>query len=336
MTVRFLQIRKAEHGGRREAEGQHNEGRVLDYSASLNPIPPVLTHNISSEAMRRYPDDYYSTLKEVIARHHHRSPEEICVGNGSVEVIRTLCHTILKPGNTAYVPLHTFSEYALSACLAGAEISGDPEAHADISFLCNPDNPSGILSTRNEVVRRLEQVTTAGGGILCVDEAFIDLADPTESVSDIRDSHLFVLRSLTKSFSMAGVRFGYGIGEPELIEAMEVMRPPWTVNAFAEAMAIQAFSRYQDLEKSRQYIRDERDRVSRRCTELGLIPSQSSANYLLLDVGMSGTDLTAAMRRHRIIIRDCTSFGLPSCVRVAIQKKEENDLLLEALAHCLH
>jgi threonine-phosphate decarboxylase len=331
-------LHKAEHGGRGSLPGNvigTKPGPFLDFSVNLNPYPPVLEWEISPDNIRRYPDDEYTILKEVIARHHNRRPEEICVGNGSAEIIRTLCHTLVRPGTTVYIPPHTFSEYALSAALAGAEIIHTQKAQVELSFLCNPDNPSGILTPRKKIMELIDNPAGFDGKI-CIDEAFIDLADPAESMSDFRHPSVFVLRSLTKSYSMAGVRFGYGIGTPDLITAMEVMRPPWTVNAFAEAMAIQAFERYSELENSRKFIRQERERMIQRCTELGLTPSPSAANYILLDTKRSGTDLTVKMREHAIVIRDCTSFGLPSCVRIAVRTHEENNMLLEAFEKCLH
>ncbi len=334
VTDRFQGLSKAVHGGRGAAEGLHKGKEILDFSASLNPFPPQLNQNVSLDSIREYPDDQYASLKEIIARHHGRNPEEISVGNGSVEVIRTLCHTILKHGSIVEIPPHTFSEYALSARLAGAEVSGKTGAQIDLAFICNPDNPSGILTGRDRVLQRLSDVKTRGG-ILCVDEAFIDLSDPKQSVSDVQDPNLFILCSLTKSFSMAGVRFGYGIGDPGLIAAMEVMRPPWTVNAFAESMAVQAFKKFQELEQSRKYIESERNRICKEVTKLGLTPSKASANYVLLETGEDGSKLTEAMSILGILVRDCTSFGLPSCIRVAIRERKENDRLLEALTLCL-
>lgn len=329
MNEVYHRFRRAEHGGK----GIVRSG-YLDFSASLNPCPPALDWHLPDDNISKYPDDSYAELKEVIARHHHRNAEEITVGNGSAEVIRTLCHTILSPGTTACIPPHTFSEYALSASLAGASVITSPRAQTRITFLCNPDNPSGILIGRAGVLKKRDDLTTCGS-LLCVDEAFIDLADPDESVSDIRDSGMFVLRSLTKSFSMAGARFGYGIGDADLINAMEVMRPPWSVNAFAESMAIQAFRHYPELEESRRYIRQERERISSRCREMGLHPSPASANFILLETGMSASTLVAAMEREGILIRDCTSFDLPSSVRVAVRRRDENTLMLEALERCM-
>ena len=337
VTPSFQNLNKAEHGGRGSkplVPANKKFREYLDFSASLNPYAPALDWNIPPENIRRYPDDDYTILKEVIARHHHRDPEEICVGNGSAEIIRTLCHTLVRPGTRVHIPPHTFSEYALSARLAGGDIVHSTGAQADISFICNPDNPSGILKPRTEI-HELLKIIANSDGLLCLDEAFIDLADPEQSVADIRHSSLFIMKSLTKTFSMAGVRFGYGIGTPDLIAAMEVMRPPWTVNAFAEAMAIQSFECHHELEISRQYIRQERDRIMKRCTELGFTHSPATANYILFDTGGSASELTQKMQDLGVLIRDCSSFGLPSCVRVAVRKHDENDILLEAFAQCL-
>lgn len=341
--VRIQGIKKAEHGGLGSTGEFATSAEYIDFSASLNPVPPSLNWNINQESIVRYPDDSYAELKEVIARHHHRKPEEICVGNGSVEIIRTLCHTLLGLGTTTYIPPHTFSEYALSARLARSEITHDPRARVDLSFVCNPDNPSGILLLREQVLTTLQDRNSdANGGIysensiFCVDEAFIDLADPDQSVADYVHPNLVILRSLTKSFSMAGVRFGYCIGDPALIEAMETMRPPWSVNAFAEAMAREAFSQYDQLDFSRAYIKGERERISARCAELGLVSSPAHANYILLKTTAGARMLTECMKRQGILVRDCTSFGLPDHIRVAVRRTEENDKLLQAFERCLH
>jgi len=328
--VDWKRCKKAIHGGKGEVAGN-----LTDFSVNLNPYPPKLDWEISPEDIRAYPDDSYHILKKTIADHHHRNPDEICVGNGSVEVIRTLCHTLLSPGTTVFIPPHTFSEYALSAQLAGASVTHSPGQQTTISFLCNPDNPSGVLKPRDEVISHIPS-DQEKEGILCVDEAFIDLADPFQTVADVRNPNLFVLKSLTKTFSMAGVRFGYGIGDSDLIEAMEVMRPPWTINAFAQAMTIQAFRQYKTLEESRARIRQERERIMKSCRDMGLIPSDASANYILLETKRNARELTMRMKNEGILVRDCTSFGLATCIRTAVMTPGENDRLLEALARCLH
>jgi threonine-phosphate decarboxylase len=173
------------------------------------------------------------------------------------------------------------------------------------------------------------------GGTLFVDEAFIELADPRESLVDVRGAPLFLLRSLTKSFAVPGIRFGYGFGDPDLITKIETARPPWSVNAYAEAFALEAFHHLDELGKAREYIRKERDRLSLKIDELGLRCHPSSVNYLLVDCTQTVGPLCDRLETRGILVRDCTSFGLPTCIRVAVRKRAENDLLVETLSACV-
>jgi threonine-phosphate decarboxylase len=171
--------------------------------------------------------------------------------------------------------------------------------------------------------------------MLFSDEAFIELADPSESLVDVRESSLFVLRSLTKSFAVPGIRFGYGFGDPDLIAKIETARPPWSINAYAEAFALQAFRHLDELGKSRDYIQKERNWLSLRIEEFGLRCHPSSVNYLLADCACNVGPLCTQLETHDILVRDCTSFGLASCIRVAVRTHEENEQLVEALSACV-
>jgi len=130
-------------------------------------------------------------------------PSEICVGNGSIELIRVYCLIMLKGNKKFFTEPHTFGEYALSARLAGAYRTKSPR-ESDVSFLCNPNNPSGTLRTKVEMTSYLEEIKSYRGMLFC-DEAFIELSDPAQSMVDVCDASLFVLRSLTKSFSVPGI-----------------------------------------------------------------------------------------------------------------------------------
>ncbi len=327
-----MKYNKAIHGGKKPVYADFDDD-FIDFSISLNPLPPTLDFTIPHELIHKYPDDDYSKLKEIIASHHHRKPEEITVGNGSAEVIRTLCHTILGPGKTVMVPPHTFAEYALSSSLTGANIRDD-NGPANLTFLCNPENPSGILIAKKKILSTLCQIRD-DGGLLCVDEAFIDLAEPKQSVSDTRDENLFVIRTLTKSFAMPGIRFGYGIGDPSLVHDMEVVRAPWTVGAAGQALAIRAFEAYTDLEKSREYITEERNRIVTYITNLGYNCSNSSTNYLLIETDRDASEVQEQFLRYGILVRDCSSFGLPKHIRISVNTHDANSKFLEAFSSCM-
>ncbi|MDD1664222.1 MAG: histidinol-phosphate aminotransferase family protein, partial [Methanomicrobiales archaeon] len=265
-------------------------------------------------------------------RTFHRPPEEIAVGNGSMEIIRIFCQATLCDGDGFHIEHPTFGEYELSARLTGACEKQDP-ARARVRFICNPNNPTGALRCAEELRTSLRQAS--GSGMLFLDEAFIELSDPRESLVTMRDPALFILRSLTKAFAVPGLRFGYGFGDPDLIARMEVLRPPWSVNTFAEEFAILAFRHYHLLEESRRKIRVEREWLEKELRDLDIPALPSSANFLLVNLEEPASELAARLLVRGILVRDCTSFGLPDSIRIAVRRREENEQLIEALAACL-
>lgn len=324
---------KAVHGGRIRQKSR-DEGRpLLDFSANLNPVPPLIDPGLSAEQLSCYPDDEYASLKEVISGVFNRPADEIAVGNGSIELIRVFCCSVLGPGDRARICPPTFGEYELSARLAGASVTCDAK-EATVTFCCNPNNPTGTLRTRDDLFREYRELA-AREGILFVDEAFIELSDPKESVADVREPGLFVLRSLTKAFAIPGIRFGYGFGDPDLISRIEVRRPPWSVNAYAEQYAIAAFRHFASLEESRVFIARERAWMTAGLSHLSVTVSPSAANFLLLATGHDVTSLCERLLAEGILVRDCHSFGLPGSIRVAVRTRDENRQLLEALGRCL-
>ncbi|MDP3565200.1 MAG: histidinol-phosphate transaminase [Methanoregula sp.] len=320
------------HGGTGKRQLEKTQKNVLDFSASINPFPPQFSWHCVPALLASYPDDSYHELKKRIAATFHRSPEEICVGNGSIELIRVFCSVALKGDKHFFCQSPTFGEYALSARLAGAAPADDPSM-ADVSFICNPNNPTGILQMKADLLEKLSAIKSNKGILFC-DEAFIALSDPQESLADIRDPNLFVLHSLTKSFSVPGIRFGFGFGDPDLIEKIEITRSPWSVNAYAEAFAMEALAHMDALEDSRDRIRRERDWLSYEITALGYSCVPSLVNFILVECNHGVATLCECLEKRLILVRDCTSFGLPTCIRVAVRTHEENLLLLEALSAC--
>jgi threonine-phosphate decarboxylase len=325
--------KKVIHGGSGKRQHEKTLKNVLDFSASVNPFPPEVTWECDAFFLEHYPDDTYSRLKEVIADTFHRKPEEICVGNGSIELIRICCMIILSGKGSYYTETPTFGEYAYSAELFGGR-RAKRMADADLLFICNPNNPDGILRSRDEMHSFLGGVEERGA-VLAADEAFIDLSDPNQSLSHDKSDSLLVLRSLTKCFAVPGIRFGYGFGPPDLIERIEAARLPWTVNSYAETFALQAFSHFQKLAYSRRLIARERAFLTGELRLRGLSCAPSAANYLLVETGKKVTVLCRMLEKEGILVRNCTSFGLPTKIRVAIRTHDENRQLLEALSACL-
>ena len=227
----------------------------------------------------------------------------------------------------------TFGEYLLSVQLAGGHELREGEIPS-VAFLCNPNNPTGQITSKKDVLTVLKSYT-AQETFLFLDEAFIELSEPEESLIDTRDKHLCILRSLTKCFSVPGLRFGYAFADPDLVRAIELLRSPWSVNAFAEHFAIQAFKKYHELEDSRRKIRIERDYLERSLINLGFKVTPSSANFILADTGLDASTLCNSLTGHGVLVRDCTSFGLSQSIRVSVRTRPENTILVEALQACL-
>lgn len=321
--------KKVVHGGKVRQFSQESGDAVIDFSANLNPWPPAVPLDIPEKIVTCYPDDRYQVLKEMIAGRFHRPVEEIAVGNGSIELIRIFCLAALSQGDRVRIRQPTFGEYEMSSRLAGAFPAGDGE-QAAVGFLCNPNNPTGTLLSRSSV---LDQ--RSGVKMLFVDEAFIELSDICQSVAAIRDPAVFVCRSLTKCFSVPGIRFGYGFGDPDLIDRMETIRPPWSVNAIAEHYAIRAMGVFDELAQSRIRIRAEREWLVSALHDLPLKVHTSDTNFLLLTFPCDVTTLCADLSREGILVRDCHSFGLPDSIRIAVRTREENCRLLEAMGRCM-
>ncbi|MDD1709243.1 MAG: histidinol-phosphate aminotransferase family protein [Methanoregulaceae archaeon] len=316
---------KVVHGGLVRKFYREKGIRVLDFSANFNPWPPEIPLEISDELVSCYPDDRYQLLKETIGRRFHRRVEEIAVGNGSIELIRVFCLAALSKGDRVRIQNPTFGEYEMSARLAGAVPAGKGE-RASAGFICNPNNPTGTLQTREVILDQMSELS-----MLFVDEAFIELSDPLQSVADIRDPAVFICRSLTKCFSVPGIRFGYAFGDPDLVERVETIRPPWSVNSVAEQFAIRAFGVFDQLDQSRSRIRAEREWLVSALRNLPVEVHPSETNFLLLTLPYEVTKLCADLLTEGILVRDCHSFGLPDSIRIAVRKREENCQLVEAM-----
>ena len=248
------------HGGTGKRQRENTGKNLLDFSASLNPLPPRFAWHCDPACLSSYPDNGYTRLKECIAQTFHRDPDEICVGNGSIELIRVFCSVAL---------------------------SGKKTYFTESPRLANMRSPPNLPVHRQQVLRKLPvsllsatPITRPGncaavpicwcvsvtchrmGGPSLLTRHSLNLQIPASSIVDVRNKPLFLLRSLTKSFAVPGIRFGYGFGDPDLIAKIETARPPWSVNAYAEAFALEAFRHLDELGKAREYIRKERDRLS--------------------------------------------------------------------------
>ncbi len=328
----------------------------LDYSSSINPLGPprkaiaAIKMNADSLACN-YPDPECRQLKKSLSRYLGIGEEWISVGNGAIEVIYWFVQATFVKGRVV-IPAPTFCEYELASQKAGAEVTFVPlhnlelDAYeaiekargADAIFLCNPNNPTGILATK-QIMKIIKSVDSSTRILL--DECFIELADnPNANTMIERISefdNLVILRSLTKSFGLAGLRVGYGVCNPTLAKKLSANKIAWNVNSIAQVAGVAALlERRRYLSKARALIKRERKFLHDNIDKLkSFRPLRSDSNYFLVHLqGRNSTQFRdKLLKKTGVLVRDCSTFtGMGTqYIRLAIKMHRENMLLLKAL-----
>ncbi len=330
---------------------------LLDFSANINPlgfpagIPEAIQKTLPE--IVHYPDKRCLGLKEDLAVHHQLAPEQILVGNGSTELIYLVARA-LKP-KKALIAAPAFSEYEHGLKAAGVPVAFQltTEAQnftlarpldfqdADLVFLAQPASPSGALMAP-ELLEELAAGVEAAGSHLLLDEAFIDFVEEASFKTRLaRFPRVLILRSFTKFFAIPGMRLGYLLGAADFLNRLAAVQEPWSVNTLAQAMGRACLRDVEYMERSRQVVRRERERLFVGLQSLpGLQPFPSVVNYLLVKLhrpDFTAASLQQALLSRRIVIRDASNFrGLDErFFRVAVRSRQENQQLLEALGDFL-
>lgn len=320
----------------------------LDFSANLNPcgVPEAV-----ARAVAKADYDIYGALdprpaEEHLARDAGVDASQLLLTAGAGEGLRLLAEALLTPGDTALIVGPTYGEYARLVALrsgAATEIRAEqPDFRPPIDrllgalaadrprlvFLCDPNNPTGARPSDSElsaIVGALHPRT-----VLAVDQSFAMFAASGSPPSGlIAGGQVALVRSLTKSLAAPGLRIGYVLAAPELIEAMRHRREPWPLGAHAIAAAAAASWRLS--ESCLRRIHEWRARLATGLAALGLHPLTGEANFLLVEAGAGAGALIAGLAAERIALRPCVSFGLPNHIRVAVRPPDEQDRLLAAL-----
>ena len=353
----LMATRPAVHGSPDHAElaalGLHPEA-VLDFSVNANAyghsprVARALADALARGAAARYPDDSSLSLRQALASMHGLEADQVIVGNGSAELIHLLAFAYLRRSDAAFVLGPTFAEYARASCLMGAHLhswvaraENGFQVHSDevlaelqrlsprLTFVCNPNNPTGLLLPPTTIAAWADACPAT---LFVVDEAYVNfVAEPASaSCLGLARPNLLVLRSLTKDYGLAGLRLGYAVGPAATLLAVERARPPWNINALAQAAGLAAISDQEYLHHSLRALRAAKEHLVCALAGLGLAVVPSSTHYFLVEVG-DAAGLRRRLLRRGILVRDCASFGLPAYVRIAARRPEENGRLLAAM-----
>ena len=354
------------HGGIKESElralGLRAED-CLDFSASVSPLgPPAgVAAAIASVDLTAYPDPHCLALAEAIAAHHAAdgaTTDNVIVGNGSTELIHLLTRAYLEPGpagaGSALLLTPTYGEYDGAVRISGGRVrtlaatrAGDgfrwelgaatgmiAAERPALTFVCNPNNPTGALLERHEL-ETLAAAAAGVGGLLVVDEAYINLSERWADADVIalaaRHGAVVALRSMTKDYALTALRLGYAIAGAPVIERLAGLQPDWSVNGLAQAAGIVALADAGYLARARAAVAASRRTVCEGLAAVGIRCYPAAANFVLASVGDAAA-LRDRLARRGLFVRDCASFGLPDCIRIGLRPVADCRQLTDAIA----
>ena len=350
------------HGGRPEQLlprlGLAAHSEVIDFSANLNPLgapewlPQRLINSLSE--LEVYPDPDYSAACRAIAQHEGLPPAQVRLTNGGAEAIFLAAALLAERGaSRATLVEPTFCEYARACHHYAIDVAAlalestrfeldETRAlaamrHGDAVFLCRPNNPTGTLVER-ELIERMLREGQRHGSLLIVDEAFIDFVAPDERLTPLlaRYDNLLLLRSMTKLYTIPGLRLGYLLGAEAVIARIAALQLPWSVNALAAALVEPLLADTDYHARTLAWLDLERPWLEHELRSLGLRVVPSCANFLLLQD--SGSRPMSALLEHLarggILARHTHNFtGLDGAwLRIAVRTRHDNTRLVKAVA----
>ena len=309
-----------------------------------------ISSRISEFQFNRYPDPTAHELRRLIAEANGLDPENVLVGNGGDELIFNLLVAWGGPGRKLLDMPPTFSMYGIDARITGTEVVCIPrhvdfsidetavlariaEGDIDIVVVANPNNPTGGLSNESFLIDLLKGTDA----IVMVDEAYFEFSRHTMRPHMARYPNLVILRTFSKAFSLAGLRVGYLLGHPDVVQELMKVRQPYSVDSFSQWVAATVYRERMVFEQGIRDIIRGRDQIMHGLSmlrDVEVFPTE--ANFVLFRVEHAAALWRDLLHTHSVLIRDFSrGEGLEDCLRVTVGTDEENRLFLAAVEDCL-
>jgi histidinol-phosphate aminotransferase len=344
-------VRAAIRGLRGYVPGeQPQDRRYVKLNTNENPYPPspkvlAALQAAVGEELRLYPDPDATQLRHVAAERYGFRPEEIIAGNGSDDLLAMVVRTCVGPGDRVVFPMPTYSLYDTLVAIQGAEVVhvrfpddfGLPlerlsAAAGKVTFVCNPNSPSGTLTP----VRVIEKLARACSGLLVVDEAYVDFASETALPLVHRHANVAVLRTFSKSFSLAGMRIGLAFANEAIIAELGKVKDSYNLSRLSLVAATAALDDYVWMERNVGRIRETRTTLIEGLRALGLLVLQSEANFVL--ARQPGRDMQLVQQRLKqrgVLVRHFATPELRDGLRITVGTAADVVRLLRELREIL-
>jgi histidinol-phosphate aminotransferase len=322
---------------------------IIKLNTNENPYPPspkvyASLRKAINDSLRLYPEPLSKSLVSAAAQTYGLKPANIMAGNGSDELLAILLRCFVGPGDRVALPHPTYTLYdTLIEIQAGVRAAVDfpadfslPAAlagqHAALTFLCNPNAPSGTLIS----VAEIERLARAVSGVLVVDEAYVDFAE-SEGASSIplihRLPNLIVLRTFSKSFSLAGMRIGLAFASAEIIAGLMKVKDSYNLNRLSLVAATAALQDLAWMGRNVRRIQKSRKKLAMALKRIGYEVYPSHANFILArNPGRNLKPVYEALKRRKILVRYFDMPGLQDCLRITIGTPKEVQALTNQLA----
>ena len=309
------------------------------------PSPAVLAalRNFDADRLRRYPDPDAGLFREAAADVFDVSADEIICGNGSDELLTMATRAFVGPQGIMAYPVPTYSLYRTLAHIEDAafvEIPFEPDwslptklfqTQASLILLCNPNAPSGTMAPPDEVSRLAGKIE----GILIIDEAYVDFADSNCLSLIHKHKNVLVLRTLSKGYSLAGLRFGFALGNRKLIAGLNKVKDSYNCDALSILLATEAIMDQQTMLENNRKVCAERDRLSRRLQAGGFAIPDSQSNFILARIPADGKltarQLYEQLKERSVYVRYFDQAPIADCVRITVGTPRQNDTLLNTI-----
>lgn len=321
--------------------------RILKLNTNENPYPPspeamAVLRNFQGELLRRYPHPYANAFREAIAEVLNLPLDWIIVGNGSDEILNLLIRACAE-GDTRRVvyPTPTYVLYKTLAATQPATVLEIPygenyqlpidallNAQGAVTFIASPNSPSGHLVSNNDLRRLAEGLS----GVLVVDEAYVDFADGTALPLVSEFENVIVTRTLSKGYSLAGLRLGFGLAQPGLLSGLFKVKDSYNIDAIAAIMGAAALRDQNYKNHCAERVKQSRHQLSQQLQGLGFKVPPSQTNFLLVTPPRENAEeIYLALKARGILVRYFNHSGLEKQLRITVGTDEQNQTLIEAL-----
>lgn len=328
---------------------QPAQADVVKLNTNENPYPPSpkvmkVLSEIGSEQLRRYPDPMGSAFRQAAAEVNGVAPDYIICCNGGDELLTIAFRAFCDENCPVAYPVPTYSLYPVLAELQNCkaiEILFDSEFNlpaklaasaASLTIVCNPNAPTGSFINVDELASLADEAS----GVLLIDEAYVDFAEKNCAALVKDFDNVIILRSMSKGYSLAGIRFGYAIAQPDLIAGLIKVKDSYNVDAVAIAVATAAIRDQDYFQKTVEKVKAERTRLTEQLRNLGFNVPDSSANFILAECKNSkAVEVYEKLTQRNIFIRYFAYPELKDKLRITVGTAEQNDTLLSALKEIL-